>query len=83
MKWVFIIIPNEQSVTLPVISGGGRLLAQAGPLLNAVSPDGIQWRIQDILEDWLHDLGFGGKEKSSRLSLCSDTGNEGRGGAIF
>ena len=38
-----IIIPNEQSVTLPVISGGGRLLAQAGPLLNAASPDGIQW----------------------------------------
>ena len=38
-----IIIPNEQSVTLPVISGGARLLAQAGPLLNAASPDGIQW----------------------------------------
>ena len=38
-----IINPNEQSGTLPVISGGGKLLAQAGPLLTAASPDGIQW----------------------------------------
>lgn len=38
-----IIIPNTQSGTLPVISGGGRVPAQAGPLLNAASLDGIQW----------------------------------------